>query len=153
MRGVYQTRFNPGNCWEACIATLIGCPLEDVPEWPSDPEQGPDYIASLREWLSERFGLTLLWLQRKALEASWGGAWALRITVVETSETTCHAVICRGSEIVWDPHPDPPHDLDGAVLDHYYLVPLDVSQCITPEMRTGHILKRWGGTLRRLAQS
>lgn len=124
MTPVDQTRFGAphGNCWAACVASILGCDIDDVPPRVSENRYAfwwQDYLA----WLRTR-GLTMAIVEDEqfALDdvhriASGMGPRGLR-----------HAVVWRGGEVAHDPHPsreglaEPP--------DRFYVfVPLDPARC------------------------
>lgn len=55
MTPVYQTEFAPpkGNCFQACIASLLDLPLEDVPHF-IDMEKRLLDLQRMNEWMLER---------------------------------------------------------------------------------------------------
>lgn len=141
MKPVFQTRFAspehpelpPGNCFAACIASILEVPLEMVP-WPTVDERGVDgwtaYMQRLSEWLACR-GWAILdapiprpWCSADALEDSpliWiaGG--------LSPRGSFSHAVVCRWPNMIHDPHPSG----DGIVVDSAHtatlILPLDAS--------------------------
>lgn len=52
MRRVYQTTFGPtdGNCFQACIATVLSMPLESIPHFCRD--YGDRWCRHFQEWLN-----------------------------------------------------------------------------------------------------
>jgi hypothetical protein len=94
MIGVFQTRDD--NCVAACVATILGCRIEQVPDF--DPD---NWAVQLREWLNES-GWTLTnitieepeWLQGLTLGA---------ITMPGSTPGWKHCVVCRDGKIVWCP--------------------------------------------------
>lgn len=122
--GVTQDRFGfPwGNCLEACIATILGVPIEAVPD-PRDDACGPvvcdddaraaqlihPRVPVLNAWLVQNHGLTLLegtgahpplqaWPRPKAL------FWIAAGTSPRDPKLF-HAVVYANDTITWDPHP------------------------------------------------
>lgn len=139
---VFQTRFAspddpalpPGNCFAACIASILEISLDEVP-WPTSEERGgdgwADYMQRLSEWLACR-GLAILdaplprpWCSTDALEASpliWiaGG--------LSPRGSFSHAVVCRGPNMIHDPHPSG----EGIVTDSAHtatlILPIDMAE-------------------------
>jgi len=107
---VEQTRLTPaegGNCYAACIASILECPLDEVPQLRpgqalEDAEWGR-YYATLREWLAARH----LCLLHFSAEGDWKpeGYAILAAKSVRFPEFE-HAVVALNGEIVWDPHPE-----------------------------------------------
>lgn len=105
MKPVDQTVFTVpgGNCFSACVASLLEVPLDEVPYFMGDaPIDEPyDWMTPLLEWLRPR------------------GWWAIPLPVGNgwTPEGLCilsgksprgnfdHSVVARGLELVHDPHP------------------------------------------------
>jgi hypothetical protein len=96
-RPVRQSRFGDpdGNCFEACIATITGIPLEDIPHFLSD-----DWYAEYRVWLRAK-GWNLIWWDAGA------GAEPPGIAIASgTSERGLpHSVVYRDGVLTHDPHP------------------------------------------------
>lgn len=128
MKPVMQTRFGadpnaPGNCFSACIASILECALEDLP----DEAKIVDAIkqeVGLEVWQSwpDRFKWGKSWL--RLWEATQQACVARGFSMVESSGpfgehplTLCiisgksprgdfdHACVGRGREIIHDPHP------------------------------------------------
>lgn len=61
MKRVYQTRFDTeGNCLQACLATVLGMSLEEVPDFVADVPADMVWTDSLRAWLHHKgFGLMI----------------------------------------------------------------------------------------------
>lgn len=118
---VDQTTFGfpGGNCFSACIATLLGLPLADVPYF-MEPE---DWWDGFLEWLRPR-GLYALCFPLK--DQGWRppGYHVLsgRSPRRPDDPNAHHSVVARGDEIIHDPHPS----RDGllAHLDVIVLIPM-----------------------------
>lgn len=108
---VEQTKLSPqegGNCYAACFASVLECPLESVPHL--TPGRGLEedgewevYHERLRVWLAER-NLTVLHFPAEGQWKPTGyailSAKSLRFPEFE------HAVVAFNGEVVWDPHPE-----------------------------------------------
>jgi hypothetical protein len=103
VRPVDQTLFGfpGGNCFAACVATLLELPLDDVPNFCNLPG---DWEAAFNVWLRPR-GLY-------ALTVGMTGGWrpaGLHIMAGASPRglkpTDLHAVVARADEILHDPHP------------------------------------------------
>lgn len=116
-----QSTFGPfGNCFAACIASLLEVPAETVPNFmlglpswdPNDSEAAGRwaraFLAAVNAWLAPR-GLWYfeLWvdggLPRYLTDATPTSAYWLGVGPVEGG--AYHAVVMRGAEMVHDPHP------------------------------------------------
>ena len=97
MKGVHQTAHAPpdGNCFEACLATVLGIELEDVPHFGSDG----DWWERVRDLLAS-WGLGVFEFDCER----WGdwrptGYWIGTIDV----GTHHHSLVYRDEELVWQP--------------------------------------------------
>ena len=115
MTPVYQTHFSRdgdrGNCWAACIASLVGCRIGDVP----DTRHSTDgtWFDLTSEWLSGR-GLVIEVIggKRKLPESMGGGCvsydapigWAIACGKSPRGPWG-HAVVVFDGRIIHDPHP------------------------------------------------
>lgn len=115
MRPVDQTTFGypDGNCWSACVASLLEMPVHEVP-WFLGHD---DWYAAFAAWLRPRgyYPVTVPWSEGWCPEGFYilGGR----------SPRHSHAVVAKGREIVHDPHPS----REGLVTreDCTLLVPFD----------------------------
>lgn len=105
MNKVMQTRTDEkGNCFSACLATMLGLQIEDVPNF-FDLSDGDDDLwwASVREWLKPR-NLGLLTINaNQELLYKFPGAYL--IVAGKSIRDRYHAVIYKNGEMVHDPHP------------------------------------------------
>lgn len=125
MKPVDQTAFGPsvGNCFAACVASVLEVPLADVPNFCEGDTT--DWFEKLRDWLRPRgfyaFGMKLS--GRPGEPEGWYPE-GLHIAGGRSPRHDClHAVVARGSE-VHDPHPNRDGILD--FVDTTLIVPLDV---------------------------
>lgn len=108
MKPVDQTIFGPelGNCFAACVASVLELPLEDVPNFCEGGDHG--WFDRLRAWLRPR-GLWALTCKLGGKPGASDGGWypeGLHIAGGQSPRHAClHAVVARGNEIVHDPHP------------------------------------------------
>jgi hypothetical protein len=114
-----QTITGPrGNCFSACLASLLEIPIESVPLFLSEVGDRTrfDWASRLDEWL-ENFGLYALHFS--AIPGSPNVMPAvLHIMTGISPRGRPHAVIGKGHQIVHDPHPDRSglSEVDGYVL-------------------------------------
>jgi hypothetical protein len=101
---VDQTRFGcpSGNCFQACMASLLELPLEEVPDFmAADP-----WWPAMEAWLAPR-GLYPVGLLCEGQDSRDG--WVPRGLHILGGRSPRgdfdHVVIAHGREIVWDPHP------------------------------------------------
>ncbi len=137
---VKQTIFDSisGNCFGACLASLLEIPLEDVPNFGAPGEKEYN-TKNLNEFLQQHgyfhvsVGVKCLEnVPDVALTKNYPGYY---IVIGHSHRGDWnHAVIYRGSELVFDPMPDTgyKHGLKGPVCggtNHYeatFLVPLEI---------------------------
>ena len=156
---VDQTTFGygRGNCWSACIASLLGLPVEDVPNFCSDEHVGQhgNWLLATQKWLAELgFGCLLLdltILPDGCIPHHLSG-WVIasgRSSRWTEDEPLDHCVVCRVSrdakgELWWewahDPHPSREW-IAGPVKDVFVItVPAPPGQPGEPEEPAMHRL-------------
>ncbi len=139
-RRVMQTDVghNSGNCWAACIASLLGCPIELVPNFCGDAkakaaaeETRPDWMTPAQEWLRDR-GLGFVTVQ---VDGSGSFPILPNATCIIAGKsprgTHLHAVVgdivCKAGrvefEYLHDPHPSGMF-LDGAPTSIDFFIPV-----------------------------
>lgn len=119
---IHQTTFDApgGNCLSACVASIMHVSLLEVPHFGGDHE----WWGNLNAWLSGRWMYAL----NAKLDAA-PGAWRPEGYYILAGRSPrgpwLHAVVARGRDVVWDPHPS--HDGILSHDDATVLVPLDPS--------------------------
>lgn len=90
---------SPRATFAACVATVLECPLRDVPTGGSDSD--PASNGALRRWLAG-MGLGLVPIA-DAASFSWAGPWIARVQ--SSQQDARRAVVMYGvpSGVVWDP--------------------------------------------------
>lgn len=107
MKPVKQTVFGypKGNCFAACVASIMEIPLEDTPEL-SDIER---FDIVWRKWFRAH-GLGIADIPAGTGEYLEGYVIATgdspRGDVTISGNPVQHAVVCKDMELVFDPHPD-----------------------------------------------
>lgn len=145
---VNQTRFAtdseteaPGNCYAACIASILELKLRDVPDeanyWKpgmSNKESWIPYNKEVHKFLRER-GLTLIEIPEKSV--FFGGEIFDCYSIISgpspRNNSVNHAVVGQGNSFVHDPHPSKNFILriDDSLERGWYfefLVPIDVAR-------------------------
>jgi len=127
MKPVKQTIFgkSTGNCWAACVASLLEIDLEEVPNFCAKYDNDR-WFAETRKWLRTR-GLEMLMLELSSdvdLADLFGHIYWIAGGKSPRGRYN-HATIYRGAELVHDPHPDDT-GLRGVPKDGAFLV-----QCCT----------------------
>lgn len=111
MRPQHQTLFGGadhpaaerGNCFAACIATLLEVELASLPNfcaWPAS-----SWWDRTNEYLSEHFGLWLINLPVERPEVAWAPENVLRVANGPGPRGHRHSVVYDGKGLVHDPHP------------------------------------------------
>lgn len=106
---VQQTRTGSnGNCFEASIASLLGLPIEQVPDLGAYEDNGL-WMEKLNEWLAQK-GLSYFEsrIARNELDDFFidKDFYHVLIGPTERSKRILHAVVGRKGKMVHDPHPD-----------------------------------------------
>ena len=123
MKPVDQTTFGSkvvaeyGNCYSACIASIIEADLADVPTFvqthgPDDPLVGPVWWVAAQAWLLDHYGVTLDYTidpPRALFGSTPESPWQQYAIAVGPSPRGDHAhcvVVDLDGNLVHDPHPD-----------------------------------------------
>lgn len=106
-------RQHAGDCFRACLASILEQSLDVVPHFFEGARQGtrmtPAMEIQLQDWFSEK-GLALLFIPILTREpeqamAIFGGRYPTLyyVLVGQTRKGVHHAIVCRGTEIAHDP--------------------------------------------------
>ena len=101
---VTQTRTGAdGNCFAACLASILEIPLRSVPDF----GDGDDFLEQAADFLAKH-GLYYVQIPpNDAAFAAMCGAGDIFHTIEGTSPRGGqHAVVGLNGEMVWDPHPE-----------------------------------------------
>ncbi len=104
---IHQTIFGKphGNCFQACVASVLEIPLDDVPHFCGGAN--PEWFAQARDFVAARSELTLLLVQA-------GPEWLPTVAAMECYSIVggrsprgdfLHSVVYFGDHLVHDPHP------------------------------------------------
>jgi hypothetical protein len=109
-----------GNCFEACLASLLEMPIDDVVKIPDG--EARNWFRLVNEWLST---LGLFFIEFTADDETTK-YWGYHIIIGSSSGSRLerHAVVGYNGEMVFDPHPDR-SGLVGDDLTYGFLIPLD----------------------------
>lgn len=131
MKPVMQTTFGfpGGNCFSACVASLLHLPIEDVPYFMGADDKWWDMFLA---WLEPR-GYYAICFPLRADQALPGYYVLSGRSPRGTADADLHSVVARGLKIVHDPSPEPRRGELLSREDAIVLVPLDPRQCITEE--------------------
>jgi len=103
MKPVDQSTFGfpGGNCFSACVASMLEIPLADVPYFMADDR----WFEKFKRWLEQRG----FWAVCFKLDGDWlpDGLHILSGKSPRDPENpdALHSVVARGNAIVHDPHP------------------------------------------------
>lgn len=143
MKPVDQTVFTVpgGNCFSACVASLLELPLEDVPYFMGDepPDQPSAWFEQLSDWLRPRG-----WW---AIPIPIGNGWKPEGLCILSGKSPRgdfdHCVVAHGLEVVHDPHPS------RAGLESHkdvvVLVPIDPVARVIREL--ADMFEEWGNRI------
>lgn len=105
MKPVMQTRLGAdGNCFEACIASILEIPLEEVPDLggAATPEK---WATIINVWLAKR-GLQYVELDyQEDGDALWRCISTYHIIIGHELRGVYHAVVGKNGKPVHDPYP------------------------------------------------
>lgn len=107
MKKVYQTIFGKpnGNCFQACIASMLECELNDIPNFMKD---GPDHFKhNLKEWENKMpFKLFDIKFEDQETKEYYIKNYILIATIDKMyGNDRTHSVIMKDSKIIHDPMP------------------------------------------------
>lgn len=129
---IMQTELGPkGNCQSACLAMMLGCDLEAVPNFNElYGHDADEYAKQLQSWLMDR-GLWIITF------IPWQGVpWPPRHGYYIAGGTSArdlrHAVIYKDGRLWHDPHPDGIGIEE--VTDFDLILPLDFRPALTHEL-------------------
>jgi hypothetical protein len=123
MKPVDQTRFGvpEGNCFPACVATILHLSIEDVPSFCA---KGDGWFQDFQDWL-RRHGLYAVMLKH---EDGWSPDGFYILSGKSPRGDFLHAVVAQGADIVHDPHPSRAGLVDRQ--DCALIVPLDLGRLL-----------------------
>lgn len=104
---VDQTLFGHGvgNCWPACIATITGIPLEEIPNF--CVLYGDQHGAEALKWLRPR-GFALWEVPMKGDDLTWVGKLVPDVPWIATGRnvnSVMHCCVYIGTKLWHDPNP------------------------------------------------
>jgi len=103
MKPVMQTRFSEdGNCFEACIASILEIPLEEVPDL-KECKDVYEWNKTINSWLKTK-GLQYMELETKEYPFYFIESYHLIIGHKERG--IYHAVVGLNGNVVHNPHPN-----------------------------------------------
>ena len=123
MKKVDQTVFTVpgGNCFSACVASLLELPIDAVPYFMGDAPAGEPFawFDGFLDWL-RGFGL---WAIPLPVGNGWEPEGLCILSGKSPRGSFYHSVVARGLEVVHDPHPSRAGLLSH--VDAIVLVPIE----------------------------
>lgn len=112
MKPVFQDRFGypMGNCWEACLASLLEVPLEVIPDGRTEGGSRGSW-QEMNQWLIENFHVSLCCIYHDGLCWPVGPRDQHYMLGGTTEGGIAHAVVAKGGRVVHNPNPKPGSDL------------------------------------------
>jgi len=119
-----------GNCFAACLASMLECRIEDVPDISECGDADERWFHLVCDWLEKTYGLYLVAVQIKGcpkprgVHMIWGQGYS-------DNGEIFHSVVGLDGLIVHDPHPS--RKGLKTKQDYCYLVPVNpISRVIIP---------------------
>ncbi len=134
MKPIYQTKFGgvdapeaeQGNCLAACLATIFGLGLEQVPDFTGEIVGG-GWFFTLQRWLKAR-NLSILMLPSDAMDKPAG--YSMAGVDSETLGPDCgHMVVMKNGQLAHDPNPRAKRSADDYKVLEYWAF-----TCVDPSM-------------------
>lgn len=110
-----------GNCFQACVASVLELPIDDVPHFVVEPG---NWFSNFERWARRRGYWIAMVSGSEAIAAFAGYAIVNGLSPRDTQ----HSVVYNGEELAHDPNP-----VGGGlakVESWYYFVPLDPAQAM-----------------------
>ncbi|WP_458317138.1 hypothetical protein [Mycolicibacterium brisbanense] len=98
-----------GDCWRACIASVIGCPITEVPHFVRD--HGTEWFEATNTWLTAQCGETVLYAPGEPWAADELSTITRRPYIILNGGSPrgefAHCVVAdvATGAVVHDPHP------------------------------------------------
>lgn len=98
-----------GNCFAACIATILDCDIGAIPDL-NAYEESNEWMGVLNKWLEDK---RLSYFEARVARSDMkdffgtGDYYHTILGPTKQSATIHHCVVGRKGEIVFDPHPTP----------------------------------------------
>lgn len=122
MKPVDQTKFGfpEGNCFEACVASILEIPIEAVPRYPDESS----WFEFYQDWIKQ-FGLTLIDIDGSSGVKPQGYSI---MSGMSPRGKFMHATVALDGEMVHDPHSDRTGIVQGGPLEYCLFVVLDAAK-------------------------
>lgn len=128
MKPVIQTKFGDkkGNCFSACIASILELRIEQVPNFCVD--YGENWVKETDKWLRENWNLTLLGFVSKGRAGIYSLPAIYHLVSGQSERGINHSCVAFQGKIVHDPHPDQTGIKEIEEWD--FLIPTHEDTCI-----------------------
>lgn len=96
-----------GNCFAACIASILDCTIDDIPNL-NAYEESEEWMQVLNDWLSNRgLGYMEVIVPSADINVFFRNKDFYHVIIGPTNRSSnlFHAVVGRKGKIVFDPHP------------------------------------------------
>lgn len=136
---VFQTRFGgkdaptekQGNCFRACVATILQMPLEEAFDCIGVQDDRQEWLTEFNKWL-EKYGLGCIWLESSKENPAICTAF-VGLHIAECMSTTLycgtrHVVVVRDGLLFHDPNPNATKQ--GEMQGIYIFVPLEAHRLV-----------------------
>lgn len=110
MKPVMQTKTaeGEGDCWNACVASLLEIEIDTIPEW----EEKRGWFLDFEKWLAARFGMYPIWVNYPFSLRPYG---YYILSGKSPRGEFDHAIIMYNGEFSHDPYPDGGDSLETAL--------------------------------------
>lgn len=103
------TQSKPDNCWQTCVAMLLGCSADVLPDQ-SVFGNRQEYADALRTYLFKHHDLTYVEIESDKFDAVLPYTRSGHVLIGETERTSTehdvwHAVVGKNGKFEWDVHP------------------------------------------------
>ena len=109
MKPVDQTTFGfpGGNCFSACVASILELSLEDVPYFMGTLEDGDEWFDKFENWLARHSLYPVMFKLSIAEDNDWrpSGLHILSGKSPRAKTDEMHSVVADKSKVLHDPHP------------------------------------------------
>jgi hypothetical protein len=111
MKPVDQTKFGKpdGNCFAACIASVLEFPLESLPDLSTYADDDGAWWLAIQAWIEENTDYSYVEVAIQDFEESnkfFGNSYWIATGKSPRGKDLNHAVVYCQGELVHDPHPD-----------------------------------------------
>lgn len=94
----------PGNCFQACVASIFELPLEEVPHFVGD--RGDEWYMGFADWLAEKYNMEPVVIPTGSNATFWAHGFYIATGESPRDHELSHACVYQDVELVHDPHPD-----------------------------------------------